>query len=108
MAGHHVLPVSPPPSSLSHMSMSLTGQIQTQAMSHAKFIFLIALVVFFIVLFVVAYVWMRRPEFGQKGGRPIPAASRSGLPQPVCREASELRPDGEVVAANAPWESEDL
>ena len=39
------------------LSVSLTGQIQTQAMSHAKFIFLIALVVFFIVLFVVAYVW---------------------------------------------------
>jgi hypothetical protein len=45
----------------------LTGQIQSQAMSHAKFIFLIALVVFFIALFVAAYVWMRRPEFGQKG-----------------------------------------
>ena len=54
MAGHQVL----------------IGQIQSQAMSHAKFVFLIALVVFFVVLFVAAYVWMRRPEFGQKGGRP--------------------------------------
>jgi hypothetical protein len=40
-------------------------------MSHAKSIFLIALVIFFVVLFVAAYVWMRRPDFGQKGGRPI-------------------------------------
>ena len=50
-------------------------------MSHAKFIFLIALVIFFIVLFVVAYVWMRRPEFGQKCGHPISTASGG----PSCR-----------------------
>lgn len=42
---------------------------QSQVMSHAKFVFLIALVIFFIVLFVVAYVWMRRPDFGQRSGR---------------------------------------
>jgi hypothetical protein len=45
----------------------LAGQIQSQAMSHAKFVFLIALVIFFVALFVAAYVWMRRPDFGQKG-----------------------------------------
>jgi ABC-type Fe3+ transport system permease subunit len=49
--------------------VALIGQIQSQAMSHAKFIFLIALVVFFVALFVAAYVWMRRPDFGQKGRR---------------------------------------
>jgi uncharacterized membrane protein YtjA (UPF0391 family) len=53
----------------------LTGQIQSQAMSHAKFVFLIALVIFFVALFVAAYVWMRRPDFGQKGGRPMPTAT---------------------------------
>ena len=59
MVGHHVL----------------AAQIQSQAMSQAKFIFLIALVVFFVALFVAAYVWMRRPEFGQKGGHRVPTAS---------------------------------
>jgi hypothetical protein len=52
----------------------LTGQVQSQAMSHAKFVFLIALVIFFVALFVAAYVWMRRPDFGQKGGRPMSTA----------------------------------
>jgi hypothetical protein len=56
----------------------LAGQIQSQAMSHAKFIFLIALVIFFVALFVAAYVWMRRPDFGQKGGRPMSTASDAG------------------------------
>jgi hypothetical protein len=102
MAGHHVLPASPPPSSLRHLSESLTGQIQTQAMSHAKFIFLIALVIFFVVLFVVAYVWMRRPEFGQKGGRhPIPTVS-GGSVTSAARDVPSQPPDGEVVAMDAP------
>ena len=56
----------------------LLGQIQSQAMSHAKFIFLIALVVFFVALFVAAYIWMRRPDFGQKGGQPMTTASGGG------------------------------
>jgi hypothetical protein len=57
---------------------ALIGQIQSQAMSHAKFVFLIALVVFFVALFVAAYVWMRRPDFGQKGGHhPAPTASEA-------------------------------
>jgi hypothetical protein len=108
MAGHHAFPASPPPSSLRHLSVSLTGQIQTQAMSHAKFIFLVALVVFFIVLFVVAYIWMRRPDFGQKGGHPIRAASRTGFAPPARREASDTRSDGEAVAADAAWTPRDL
>ena len=69
----------------------LAGQIQSQAMSHAKFVFLIALVIFFIVLFVAAYVWMRRPDFGQKGGRP---ASGPAVGEP--------RPDAEPVRAGVP------
>jgi flagellar biosynthesis/type III secretory pathway M-ring protein FliF/YscJ len=63
MAGHHVL----------------LGQIQSQAMSDAKFIFLAVAVVFFVALFVAAYVWMRRPEFGQKGGG-VAREPRSDVP----------------------------
>jgi hypothetical protein len=76
----------------------LTEQIQSQAMSHAKFVFLIALVVFFIALFVAAYVWMRRPDFGQKGGRPMPTASGPA----VRRVAGEPRPDAEPVRTRVP------
>jgi hypothetical protein len=56
----------------------LLGQIQSQAMSHAKFIFLIALVIFFVALFVAVYIWMRRPDFGQKGGQPMTTTSGGG------------------------------
>ena len=37
MAGHHVLPASPARSFLRPLSQPLTAQVQTQAMSHAKF-----------------------------------------------------------------------
>src|ERR1700689_1325561 len=101
MAGHHPLPALPASSSLPHSFLPLIGQVQTQAMSHAKFIFLIALVIFFIVLFVVAYVWRRRPEFGQKSGHPISTAG--GLVVPAAhRVAGEPRPDREVVTMDAP------
>jgi hypothetical protein len=97
MAGHHVLPVSPPPSTLRRLSAgSLTGQIQTQAMSHAKFIFLIALVIFFIVLFMAAYVWMRRPDFGQKGGHATPAASGGTIGRADHGVPSDPTPAAEV------------
>jgi hypothetical protein len=76
---------------------ALTGQIQSQAMSHAKFIFLIALVVFFVALFVAAYVWMRRPDFGQKGGRPVPTTSGGAVGQAARRVSSEARPEAEPV-----------
>jgi hypothetical protein len=76
----------------------LTGQIQSQAMSHAKFVFLIALVIFFIALFVAAYVWMRRPDFGQKGGRPMPTASGPAVRPP----GDEPRPGTEPVRARVP------
>lgn len=101
MTGHHVLSAIPAPSSLRHLPRPLIGQVQTQAMSHAKFIFLIALVIFFIVLFVVAYVWMRRPGFGQKGASPISstsgvtAARAAGVP-------GEPRPDRVVMHGDAP------
>jgi ribose/xylose/arabinose/galactoside ABC-type transport system permease subunit len=88
MAGHHghVLPTPP-----------LVGQIQSQAMSHAKFVFLIVLVVFFIALFVVAYVWMRRPDFGQKGGHAASARAAGTLVPD--RTSTTARPgaEGEVV-----------
>jgi hypothetical protein len=86
MAGHQVL----------------IGQIQSQAMSHAKFVFLIALVVFFVVLFVAAYVWMRRPDFGQKGGRAMPTSGSGGtVAQAVAGVPSEPGPAAEPVATEA-------
>src|SRR5580704_6333074 len=97
MAGRHVLPASPAATSPHRLSVSLIGQIQTQAMSHAKFVFLIALVIFFVVLFVVAYVWMRRPEFGQKGGRPKPTPSGGTVAAAARRVPTEPRSHGEVV-----------
>jgi hypothetical protein len=97
MAGHHMLLASPAPSSLHRLSLSLIGQIQTQAMSRAKFVFLIALVIFFVVLFVVAYVWMRRPDFGQKGGHSLPTASRGTVGQAVQLRPSERRSDAETA-----------
>jgi hypothetical protein len=77
----------------------LTGQIQSQAMSHAKFVFLIALVIFFIALFVAAYVWMRRPDFGQKGGRPMPTASGPAVHRMA---GDEPRPGVEPVPTRVP------
>ena len=103
MPGHHVLLAAPAPSSLRHLSVSLTGQIQTQAMSHAKFIFLIALVIFFVVLFVVAYVWMRRPEFGQKGGHPIRTSSGGTVTGPLVA----CRANHGLPARSCPWTPHD-
>jgi hypothetical protein len=39
------------------------------AMSQGRLIFLVVLVVFFCTLFIGSYIWMRRPNFGQIGGR---------------------------------------
>jgi hypothetical protein len=57
----------------------LIGLARSQTLSPARLIFLISLVVFFTVLFVVAYVWMRKPEFGQHEGHAKPGA----LPKPA-------------------------
>ena len=98
MAGHPELHASP----LRHLSLSLIGQIQSQTMSHAKFIFLVALVVFFVALFVAAYLWMRRPDFGQKGGRAIPSASAEPAAPAEGRVSGERRTDdGGVVTTGA-------
>ncbi len=102
MSGHLALPASPADSLQRHPFTSLSAQVQTQAMSHAKFIFLIALVVFFVALFVVAYVWMRRPEFGQKGGRPTPVPSGGSVEGAARRVLSERRPDNEIVPMDGP------
>ena len=99
MAGDHVLSASPARSFLRTLSQPLTGQVQTQAMSHAKFIFLIVLVAFFVVLFVAAYIWMRRPGFGQKSGSPISGASGGAA---ACGGSGEPRPDHVVMPADAP------
>jgi hypothetical protein len=62
--------------SLVQIQRPLVGLAQSQTLSPARLIFLISLVVFFTVLFVVAYIWMRRPGFGQHGGHELPAVSR--------------------------------
>ncbi len=53
----------------------LLGLARSQTLSPARLIFLISLVVFFTVLFVVSYVWMRKPQFGQHQGHVQPGAS---------------------------------
>jgi hypothetical protein len=64
------------PSFLIHSPGPLTGMVHSQSLSPARLIFLISLVVFFTVLFVVAYVWMRKPDFGQHAGHERPAVSQ--------------------------------
>jgi hypothetical protein len=61
---------------LLHTSGPLVGLAQSQTLSPARLIFLISLVVFFTVLFIVSYVWMRKPGFGQHGGHAQPSALR--------------------------------
>ncbi len=73
------------PANLLHVSQPMVAMAHSQALSPARLIFLISLVVFFIVLFVVAYVWMRSPGFGQRGGHEQPkvtpkSASPEGQP----------------------------
>jgi hypothetical protein len=104
MARQHVFVSSSAPSPLRHLP--LTAQIQTQAMSHAKFVFLIALVIFFVVLFVAAYLWMRRPDFGQKGGRPISTTSESTVARAAHHAPNQQRTDGEVVPTDPSRTSE--
>jgi hypothetical protein len=48
------------------------------AMSHARLVFLVVLVVFFCTLFIASYIWMRRPNFGQLG----PHQRRGSRPGP--------------------------
>jgi hypothetical protein len=64
------------PSFLIHVQQPLEGLVRSQSLSPARLIFLICLVVFFTVLFVVTYVWMRKPGFGQHGGHAQPAVMR--------------------------------
>jgi hypothetical protein len=64
------------PSFLIHFPGPLAGMVRSQTLSPGRLIFLISLVVFFTVLFVVAYVWMRKPDFGQHGGHEQPAVRR--------------------------------
>ena len=93
MAGYQVLPHLRHHRPRSPVLVAL-GQIQSQAMSHAKFIFLIALVIFFVALFVAAYIWMRRPDFGQKGGQPMTTVSGGTVGQvPSCAEQPRSDPD---------------
>lgn len=75
------------PAKLLHVSQPMVAMAHSQALSPARLIFLISLVLFFTVLFVVAYVWMRSPGFGQRGGHEQPrvtpkSASPEGQPSP--------------------------
>jgi hypothetical protein len=61
--------------------VSALGRAPAQhAMSHARLIFLVVLVVFFCSLFIGSYIWMRRPSFGQVGGRRERGPSQPGTP----------------------------
>jgi hypothetical protein len=46
--------------------MQNAGVLQPHSLSAGRLIFLIVLVVFFTVLFISAYLVMRRPNFGQE------------------------------------------
>jgi hypothetical protein len=102
MAGHPVIPTSAAPSSPPRPALPLIGQVQTQTMSHAKFVFLIAIVIFFIALFVAAYVWMRRPDFGQKGGHLNPTAPELTGSSPGHGAPTGTSPGDEFVQMDAP------
>jgi hypothetical protein len=80
---------------LLHTSGPLIGLVRSQSLSPARLIFLISLVVFFTVLFVVAYVWMRKPEFGQHEGHANPEAVRKPVDPlgQACIEAGAERAD---------------
>jgi hypothetical protein len=69
------------PTFLVHVA-PLEGMVRSQSLSPARLIFLITLVVFFTVLFVVTYVWMRKPGFGQHGGHDHPAVPRKAAAAP--------------------------
>jgi hypothetical protein len=82
------------PTLLVNAAQPLEGMVRSQSLSPARLIFLISLVVFFTLLFVVTYVWMRKPGFGQHGGQERPAvsrrAARQGPPSPGTEAASEV------------------
>jgi hypothetical protein len=59
------------------------GSVQTHALSEARLIFLVILVAFFCLLFIASYIWMRRPSFGQGGGK-----TGSGTVKTECVESN--------------------
>jgi hypothetical protein len=69
------------PAFLVHVQEPLVGLAQSQTLSPARLTFLISLVILFTLLFVVAYVWMRKPGFGQHGGPQQPAVPPPTLGQ---------------------------
>jgi hypothetical protein len=69
------------PAFLFHIpTTALVGMVRSQSLSPARLIFLISLVVFFTVLFVVVYIWMRKPDFGQHGGHEQPKVTQKAVP----------------------------
>jgi hypothetical protein len=86
------------PAYLFHTAAPLVGLARSQTLSPARLVFLIALVVFFTALFIVAYVWMRKPEFGQHSHHVQPTGLRT--PE-VAKGRSSLHTDagGEDLVA---------
>jgi hypothetical protein len=87
------------PASLVHIQQPLVGLVRSQSLSPARLIFLISLVVFFTVLFVVTYVWMRKPGFGQHGGHEQATVSRE---TPAPDEQPRVDPDSRSGAMALP------
>jgi hypothetical protein len=57
------------------------ASLPAHPMTAGRIVFLAVLVLFFCVLFVGAYVWMRRPNFGQlEGGRRMKPQEGTGPP----------------------------
>jgi hypothetical protein len=83
---------------LLHLSEPLVGLARSQTLSPARLIFLISLVVFFTVLFIVSYVWMRKPEFGQHQGHARPGALRKPA-DPKGQSSLDTDADREDVVA---------
>jgi hypothetical protein len=66
---------------LLHLPTSaLVGMVRSQSLSPARLIFLISLVVFFTMLFVVVYIWMRKPDFGQHGSHEQSKVTQKAVP----------------------------
>jgi hypothetical protein len=76
--------------------------VQPQSMSRARVIVLIVLVVFMSSLFIAAYVWMRRPNFGQ-GDSTTPDGQGKvvgeGIVPPV-KESSDAAPALRIVKSS--------
>jgi ABC-type Fe3+ transport system permease subunit len=82
------------PAFLIHAPQPVEGMVRSQSLSPGRLIFLVALVIMFTLLFVVLYIWMRKPGFGQQEHHQ-PAASKRAA-------TSDGRPALTMVAVPPP------